>query len=102
MSKGERTLCLIKNHAIEMQLVGAIITRFEYANFQIVEMKTVTPTLEIAGLHYPAKKEWLSNVAQKAEEALGKEDFIGIFGSSVLHEKIGLQIRGWIINGRRD
>ncbi len=64
----ERTLVIIKPDAIQRQIVGEIITRFERAGLKLVGMKMLQATYEMAKKHYPddlipivgekTKKDW--------------------------------------------
>jgi nucleoside-diphosphate kinase len=56
----ERTLVLLKPDCVERRLLGRIITRFEEKSFDIVAMKMMQITPELAKQHYAehAKKEW--------------------------------------------
>lgn len=48
----ERTLILVKPDAVERKLTGEILRRFETRGFAIVALKMLTPTEEVAKLHY--------------------------------------------------
>jgi len=48
----ERTLCLIKPDAVQRGLMGEVISRIERKGFQVVGMKLLTVTPELAALHY--------------------------------------------------
>ncbi len=52
MNKKERTLVLLKPDAVQRNLVGEIVSRFERAGLKIVAMKFVLPTKEQAYTHY--------------------------------------------------
>ena len=53
----EKTLILIKPDAVERQLTGEIVRRFENRGFRILAMKMLTPSREVAGEHYAEHKE---------------------------------------------
>ena len=66
MNKKERTLVLLKPDAVQRNLAGEIIGRFEKAGLKIVAMKLVLPTKEQTHKHY---------VKNDAEiEALGRRN----------------------------
>ena len=66
MNIKERTLVLLKPDAVQRNLVGEIIGRFERAGLKIVAMKFLLPTAEQAHAHY---------VKNEAEiEALGRRN----------------------------
>ena len=48
----ERTLILVKPDAFARRLTGEIIARFERKGLQLVELKLMTMTRELAGRHY--------------------------------------------------
>lgn len=53
----EKTLILIKPDAVERQLTGEILSRFESRGFKITALKMLTPSAELAGEHYIEHKE---------------------------------------------
>lgn len=53
----ERTLVLIKPDAVQRQLAGEIISRFEKVGLKIIGMKMVHPSEEFAEKHYYDVKE---------------------------------------------
>src|SRR3989344_1228228 len=66
MNTKERTLVLLKPDAVQRNLVGEIVGRFERAGLKIVAMKFLLPTAEQAHSHY---------VKNEAEiEALGRRN----------------------------
>ena len=64
----EQTLVILKPDAVQRQIVGEIITRFERAGLKLVGMKMLEATYEMAKKHYPddlipivgekTKKDW--------------------------------------------
>ena len=48
----ERTFIMLKPDAVQRGLVGAITTRLLTRGFKIVALKTLTPSLDLAQLHY--------------------------------------------------
>ena len=57
MNKKERTLVLLKPDAVQRNLVGKIVGRFERVGLKIVAMKLVLPTEEQALTHYKINPE---------------------------------------------
>ncbi len=53
----ERTLILLKPDAVQRGITGQLLTRFEQKGLQIVAMKLMQITPELAGKHYEAHKE---------------------------------------------
>lgn len=52
MNKKEKTLVLLKPDAVQRNLVGEIVSRFERAGLKLVAMKLVLPTKDQAYTHY--------------------------------------------------
>ncbi|MCE5315402.1 MAG: nucleoside-diphosphate kinase [Armatimonadota bacterium] len=52
----ERTFIMIKPDGVRRKLVGEIIGRIEHRNLNIVAMKMLTPTRELAEEHYAVHK----------------------------------------------
>jgi len=57
-SNYERTLIAIKPEAIQRQITGEFISKFERRGLKLVACKLVSPTVERVGRHYPDDKEW--------------------------------------------
>ncbi len=53
----ERTLLLIKPDGVERKLVGEIISRMERRGWDLIGMKLIKLTPELAGRHYEEHKE---------------------------------------------
>jgi nucleoside-diphosphate kinase len=53
----ERTFVMIKPDGVKRRLVGEIIRRFEDRGFNIVAMKMLTPSLELAEQHYAIHRD---------------------------------------------
>lgn len=53
----ERTLILIKPDAVQRQLIGPILTRFEQRGLKIVAMKLMQVSQELAEAHYAVHRE---------------------------------------------
>lgn len=53
----ERTFVMIKPDAVKRKLVGEITRRIEDRNFNIVAMKMLTPSRELAEKHYAVHKD---------------------------------------------
>jgi nucleoside-diphosphate kinase len=56
----ERTLILLKPDCVQRRLMGSIISRFEEKGLNIIAMKMMSVTPELAKKHYAehAKKDW--------------------------------------------
>ena len=53
----ERTLVLLKPDAVQRRLIGSLVARFELKGLQIVGMKLVYASKELAEKHYDAHRE---------------------------------------------
>ena len=53
----ERTYIMVKPDGVQRRLVGEIIRRFETRGLNLVALKMLTPTREMAETHYAAHKE---------------------------------------------
>lgn len=53
----ERTFVAVKPDGVNRGLVGRIVTRFEERGFQLVAMKALVPSKELAETHYAALSE---------------------------------------------
>lgn len=62
MNKKERTLVLLKPDAVQRNLVGEIVGRFERAGLKIVAMKFVLPTKDQTYTHYKINPNLPQNI----------------------------------------
>jgi len=53
----EKTLVLLKPDAVQRQLIGPLLTRFEQRGLKIVAMKLVQVSQELAEAHYAVHRE---------------------------------------------
>lgn len=70
----QKTLVLIKPDAVSRGLTGEIISRMERVGLQILDLKLVTPTKELAEKHYPVTEEWYLKVGNNTIEDCKKYD----------------------------
>lgn len=95
----EKTLVVLKPDAVKRNLCGKIITIFEEANFNILEMKMVIPSKELLERHYPNNNKWYIAVGNKsisnyAEQGL---DIVKVMGTDD-PLTIGKKVREWLID----
>jgi nucleoside-diphosphate kinase len=64
-SKIEQTLIIIKPEAIQRQIIGELIAKFERRGLKLVGCKLAAPTEEQIGKHYPDDEEWYKSSGQK-------------------------------------
>ncbi len=91
----ERTLIIVKPDAIQRNIVGDIITRFEKVGLKIIGMKMFVPTTELLNQHYPVdREEFIVAMGNKTldnykELGLNAHDYFGTDDAST----IGLQVQ---------
>ncbi|MEK6923604.1 MAG: nucleoside-diphosphate kinase [Nanoarchaeota archaeon] len=66
----EHTFVLIKPDGIEKKLTGEIISRFEKAGLEVIDIKTINPTEDLLERHYALTDDWVKNLASKTREAM--------------------------------
>jgi nucleoside-diphosphate kinase len=66
--KLQRTLIILKPHALARGIVGEVITRFERAGLKIVASKMVQPTIEHYHRHYEEIGKMITRRGQKTFE----------------------------------
>jgi nucleoside-diphosphate kinase len=96
----ERTLVLLKPDAVQQQLIGEIIGRFEKGGLKVVATKMVWPSRELADKHYPtSRKPFIEGMGGKTLEGYKEQnmDPVADFGSDDPHE-IGLQLQKWLVD----
>src|SRR5581483_11079000 len=96
----EKTLVLLKPDAVQRQLVGEIISRFEKAGLKLLAAKMVTPSKDLANKHYPTeRREFIEGMGNKTLDTYKehKMDAKSDLGTDDAYE-IGLQIQGWMVD----
>ncbi|MBU4332250.1 nucleoside-diphosphate kinase [Patescibacteria group bacterium] len=94
----EKTLIIVKPHAVARGLVGKFLQRFEDMGFKLLEIKIIRGSQELWESFYPSNEQWLKNVGKKTlenykannlniEEKLGTSDPI----------LIGRTIKNWLV-----
>src|SRR3989344_3793900 len=61
----QKTLVLIKPDAIEKNLIGEIIKRYEEAGLKVVELKMLQAPDSIIEKHYPMERQYLESIGEK-------------------------------------
>lgn len=72
MNKKERTLVLLKPDAVQRNLVGEIVGRFERAGLKLVAMKLVLPTKDQTYKHYVKDEAEIEALGQRSIEGKKK------------------------------
>lgn len=93
----ERTLVLIKPDAVKRKLIGEIIKRFEEEGLEIIGIKILNATREMAGQHYLESEQQLVGMGNKTIEASGIEKAEAKFGTTD-PRIIGGKLREWLID----
>lgn len=88
----EQTLVLLKHDAVQRNLIGILIKRFEDAGFKIQAMKMVHANKERAEKHYHLDEVWAQNVFNKTKVAYEKE---GKKMDYTDHMHLGKTIQAW-------
>lgn len=66
----QRTLVLLKPDAVQRNLIGEVIKRYEDAGLKVVELKMMQKApLEIIDKHYPRDEEYLRLIGEKSVKA---------------------------------
>ncbi|MCL5011805.1 MAG: nucleoside-diphosphate kinase [Patescibacteria group bacterium] len=68
----ERTLVLLKPDAVQRNLIGEIITRFERVGLKVVALKLLQPTKEQAHKHYVKNEAEIEALGQRSIEGKKK------------------------------
>jgi nucleoside-diphosphate kinase len=71
----QKTLVLIKPDAMERNLAGEIISRFQRVGLRIVDCKMVQADEELASQHYPVTDTWLEKVGHNTLDDCEKYGF---------------------------
>ena len=94
----QRTLIIIKPHAVEKGLVGKIIGRFEQAGLKIVELKVLKGSSELWEKFYPSEELWFKNVGSKTLENCKLNNIdIKIHLNTDNPIEIGKTIKTWLV-----
>lgn len=65
----QRTLVLLKPDAVQRNLIGEVIKRYEDAGLKVVELKMMVAPLEIIDKHYPRDEDYLRLIGEKSVKA---------------------------------
>lgn len=96
----QQTLVIIKPDAIQRNLVGDIISRFEKVGLKIVGMKMFIPNKDLLNKHYPVDRdEFIVGMGNKTLDnyKLLGQDPTEHFGTDD-PKKIGLEVQGWLVD----
>lgn len=96
--KPEKTLILIKPEAVQRDLTGEIIKRFEQRGFKISGIKLLFPSKQLVGKHYADDLEWKISVGKKTKEGYRKK---GVELPET-EEEIGNRIRSYLMESLQE
>ena len=65
----QKTLVLIKPDAVERNLIGEVIKRYEDGGLKVIEMKLMTAPTEIVEKHYPGDDDYVRSLGEKSAKA---------------------------------
>jgi nucleoside-diphosphate kinase len=78
----EKTLVLLKPDAVQRNLIGEIVSRFEKIGLKIIAMKFVIPTKEEAYKHYVKNEEEITALGNRSIESKKKSGIPAEGGSA--------------------
>lgn len=90
---------MLKPDAVQRNLVGEVIARFERAGLKLIALKMLNAPLDICEKHYPAEPELLKRFGENTIRGfaeLGK-DVKAEFGTEDAAE-LGKMVRGWLMD----
>ncbi len=90
----EQTLVLLKHDAVQRNLAGKIITRFEETGLKLVGMKMVWANDKLALTHYPLDEEWAKGVHDKTKKVYDEKGKTWPYKN---HIEMGKTIQGWLV-----
>jgi nucleoside-diphosphate kinase len=94
----ERTLIIVKPHAVERGLVGSFLARFERMGLRIAAITVVSGNSELWERFYPSDLGWLENVGSKtAEDCKARGlDLKDRLGTDDIRQ-IGRSVKTWLV-----
>lgn len=99
----ERTLVLIKTDAVSRHLAGEILNRFEKIGLEIIGLKLVQVTDDIALKHYGQNEEWFERIGDKMHEFYEKNGFdLDEDLAKKTNRQLGEMVQRWNIDYLRE
>ena len=95
----ENTLVLMKPDAVQRNVVGKILSRFEDAGLKLVGMKMVWASEELAKKHYHLDEAWAKNVYEKTSAVYLKSGKPMPYKN---HMDMGKTIQSWNVSFLRE
>jgi nucleoside-diphosphate kinase len=99
----EQTLLIVKPHAVERGLVGAILEHFEKAGLTIEDTRVVKGDSELWERFYPSDSAWLASVGQKTIDScqasgINVKDRLNTDDAT----EIGSLVKSWLVEHMAD
>lgn len=93
-----RTLFLVKPHAVQRKLVGTFLSRFEAMGLEIDAIRLVREPPDFWNRFYPSEDEWFHNAGSKTAEDYARSniDPIAKLGTDKPIE-IGKLVKKWLV-----
>lgn len=94
----DRTLFLVKPHAVQRGLVGAFISRFENMGLSILATRLVVEPAEFWNRFYPSEDAWFRGAGGKTAEDYARNgiDLVSKLGTADPLE-IGKLVKKWLV-----
>ena len=94
----ERTLIIVKPHAVKRGLVGLFLTRFEAMGLSILAATASKGTKELWERFYPSDTTWLKNVGLKTvDDCVSRKIDVGTKLGTSDPVAIGRMVKGWLV-----
>ncbi len=91
----QSTLVLIKPDGVKRDLIGEIIGRFEKNRLKVIELKMLTPAMDIIERHYPSDEGYLASLGEKSKAAGEKVTDVVEEGRKIVNN-----LRNFITSGK--
>ncbi len=94
-----KTLIIVKPHAVERGLVGTFLTRFENMGLKIAALRSTTESADFWRNFYPSDDNWYANVGKKTLESCQKQgiDVLQRLGTEDASQ-IGHMVKQWLVD----
>ena len=95
----DRTLIVVKPHAVQRGLVGTFLERFERMGLKIRALKVVNESAEFWEKFYPSDEDWYRNAGSKTltncqEKGIDVQERLGTTDAA----SIGRMVKQWLVD----
>ena len=95
----ERTLIILKPHAVERGLTGRILSRFEDMGFAVIDIKMFRGSAALWNSFYPSDEGWFKNAGSKTLESCKEAGInVQVELGTTNPVAIGKMIKGWLVD----